>query len=159
MPRNLCPYSLLIHYLAISHSKMFSCFPLFRFFWCWFGAQELLQRLPWKFLNSHARTVAALEGLYAQCSVSVMEHGRCVHVKVCQFGECLVKWYTKTKKNPGHPPLSGRLFLQKGAKKKRSNIFAVREMLPKKMYWLRSAVTHIRTPETCTLENNLHCCQ
>lgn len=72
----------------------------------------------------------------ALCTVQCFSDGThtCVHVKVCQFGECLVKWYTKTKKNPGHPPLSGRLFLQKGAKKKRSNIFAVREMLPKKMY-------------------------
>lgn len=123
MPRNLCPYSLLIHYLAISHSKMFSCFPLFRFFWCWFGAQELLQRLPWKFLNSHARTVAALEGLYAQCSVSVMEHGRCVHVKVCQFGECLVKWYTKTKKKPGTSSFKWEVVFAERCQKKKEAIF------------------------------------
>lgn len=62
------------------------------FFLVLFGVQTLLsEAFPETAKPPRARTVAALEGLYAQCSGSVRERGRCVH-------ECLVKRYIKEKK-------------------------------------------------------------
>lgn len=29
------------------------------FYWCWFGSKSYFQKLPWKFLNPHAWTLAA----------------------------------------------------------------------------------------------------
>lgn len=59
----------------------------------------------------------------------------------------------------GPPPFKvGGCFWGK-VPKRWSNILLWERCSLTKMYWLQPAVTHIRTPETCTWENHSHCRQ
>lgn len=84
-------YTLIHQWLNIqlSHSKCSSSFFHFRCFWCQLESKncsEASLEIP----TPSCKDCCCIRGLYAQCSVSVLQHGRCVLVKVCQFGECLV---------------------------------------------------------------------
>ncbi len=84
------------------------------FYWCWFGVQEWLSETSLEIPKPSCTDPCCIMELYAQCSGSVMEHGRCVHVYVCVcLCACLVERFTnfkikknkkkQQKKKTGHP--------------------------------------------------------